>query len=114
MILSPFNPISSPDFLPKEVLRDLQWQRFRATLFHTYNNVAWYREKLDGLGIKPEDIRSLDDVRHLPLLVKTDLRDTYPFGLCAVDKSQIVRFHASSGTTGKPIVVSYTKEDIDV
>ena len=114
MTLSPFNPISSPDFLPKEVLRDLQWQRFRATLFHTYNNVPWYREKLDSVGIKPEDIRSLDDVRHLPLLVKTDLRDTYPFGMCAVDKSEIVRFHASSGTTGKPIVVSYTKEDIDV
>lgn len=109
-----FDPISSPDYLPPEILRDLQWRRFEATLRHTYNNVAWYREKMKSAGVALEEIRSLEDIRLLPTLVKTDLRDTYPFGMIAVDSSEIVRFHASSGTTGKPIVVSYTKEDIDV
>lgn len=109
-----FEPISSPDYLPPEILRDLQWRRFESTLRHTYNNVAWYRDKMKSAGVALEDVRSLDDIRYLPTIVKTDLRDTYPFGMFAVDKSEIVRFHASSGTTGKPIVVSYTKEDIDV
>lgn len=112
--MTKFDPISSPDYLPPEILRDLQWRRFEATLRHTYNNVAWYREKMKSAGVALEEIRSLDDIRFLPTIVKTDLRDTYPFGMFAVDSSEIVRFHASSGTTGKPIVVSYTKEDIDV
>ena len=109
-----FHPISSPDYLPVEILRNLQWQKFQAVLNHTYTNVRWYREKMDKAGIKPEDIRSLDDVQYLPTVVKTDLRDTYPFGMLAVDKSEIVRLHASSGTTGKPIVVAYTRSDIEV
>ena len=112
--MSRFHPINSPDYLPVEILRDLQWRRFEAVLRHTYDHVAWYRDKLKTAGVKPEDIRSLDDIRYLPTIVKTDLRDTYPFGMFAVPMSEIVRFHASSGTTGKPIVVSYTREDIDV
>lgn len=112
--MSRFHPISSPDYLPPEILRDLQERKFLATFRHTFQNVEWYRNKVTAAGVAPEDIRSLDDIRLLPTLVKTDLRDTYPFGMFAVPMSEIVRFHASSGTTGKPIVVSYTQGDIDV
>ena len=69
---------------------------------------------MDEKGVKPSDIRSLEDIAKLPFMMKKDLRDTYPFGLFALDMKQVVRLHASSGTTGKPIVVGYTKEDIDV
>ena len=72
------------------------------------------RSRMDSQGVKPEDIRSLDDIVHLPFTTKADLRDTYPFGLFASPMSEIVRLHASSGTTGKPIVVAYTQEDINV
>jgi phenylacetate-CoA ligase len=79
-----------------------------------YDHVALFRERMDARGVKPEDIRSLEDVQHLPFTVKTDLRDTYPFGMFASPMSDVVRCHASSGTTGKPIVVAYTQEDINV
>ena len=108
------NAINSPDYLPTEVLRKLQWQKFRAVLNFTYSNVEWYRGKMKEKGVKPEDIRSLDDVKYLPTIVKTDLRDTYPFGMLAVDMKDVVRVHASSGTTGKPIVLPYTRRDIEV
>ena len=81
---------------------------------NAYEHVPFYKRKLDEIGLKPEDIHSIDDVRKLPFTVKTDLRDNYPFGLFAVPQSELVRIHASSGTTGKQTVVGYTKHDIDI
>ena len=78
-----------------------------------YDNVKFYKEKFDSIGMKPEDIKSLKDFQKLPFTVKTDLRDNYPYDLFAVPLHDIVRIHGSSGTTGKPIIVGYTKKDID-
>lgn len=94
-------------------LRELQLNRLKKTAAAVYNNVPFYREKFKALGITPDDIRSLEDIRKLPLTKKTDLRDNYPFGLFAVPKKDIVRIHASSGTSGKPTVVGYTANDIE-
>ena len=93
------------DYLKKDVLRDLQLKRLQHTVQHTYANVASYRKKMDERNVKPEDIKSLEDISKLPFTIKADLRDNYPFGLFARPMSEIVRLHASSGTTGKPIVV---------
>ncbi len=109
-----FHPLSAPDFLPLRQLQALQLQRLQGMVERSYNYVPLTRSRMDVGGIKPKDIRSLDDIVHLPFTVKTDLRDTYPFGLFASPMNEIVRLHASSGTTGKPIVVAYTQEDIDV
>ncbi|MDO5580034.1 MAG: phenylacetate--CoA ligase [Planctomycetia bacterium] len=109
-----FLPVSNPDFMPPEHLRAIQEQRFLRTVHHVYRNVPWYRDKMRDHGVSIDEIRSLDDISKLPFIVKTDLRDTYPFGMFAVPMSEIVRLHASSGTTGKPIVVSYTQSDLDV
>jgi phenylacetate-CoA ligase len=98
---------------PVEELRRLQLERLRWTLKHAYENVPHYRKKLDAAGVKPEDCRSLSDLRRFPFTTKADLRDTYPFGMFAVPMDKIVRIHASSGTTGKPTVVGYTAKDID-
>ena len=108
------NPICAPDYIDRDALRALQLQRLRTMVRHAYDNVALFRGRMLDLGLKPDDIRSLDDLPKLPFMVKKDLRDTYPFGLFAVPMSEIVRLHASSGTTGKPIVVAYTKADLDV
>ena len=81
---------------------------------NAYEHVPFYKKKLDAIGLKPEDIHTIDDVRKLPFTVKTDLRDNYPFGLFAVPQSELVRIHASSGTTGKQTVVGYTRHDIDI
>ena len=97
-----------------ESRRKLQGDRLRATVEHVYNNVPLYRERMDAKGVKPEDIKTVDDIRLLPFTEKTDLRDTFPFGLFAVPNEEIVRIQGSSGTTGKPIVSGYTKEDVDV
>jgi phenylacetate-CoA ligase len=78
-----------------------------------YNHVAFYRKRMDETGVKPSDIQSIDDIVKLPFTYKTDLRDNYPFGLFAVPMKDIVRVHASSGTTGKPTTVGYTKNDIE-
>ena len=102
------------DYIPQNLLRELQWSRLEEVLRYTSQNVSWYRNRMSQTGVKPSDIRSFDDLHKLPLIVKTDLRDTYPFGLFAAPLEKIVRFHASSGTTGKPIVVAYTQSDIDV
>ena len=107
-------PEMALDFMPEEKLRDLQLQRMRATVKLAYEKVPLFRERMDEKGLKPEDIKTLKDVAKLPFTMKKDLRDTYPYGLFAVDLSEVVRLHASSGTTGKPIVVGYTKEDMDV
>ncbi|MCL2349021.1 MAG: phenylacetate--CoA ligase [Planctomycetaceae bacterium] len=112
--MSYYHAASAPDYVPVPLLRDLQWQRFEVNLRHTYENVLWYRQKMREKNVSPSDIRSFDDLHKLPFLVKADLRDTYPFGMFAVPMQKIVRMHASSGTTGKPIVVAYTKGDIDI
>ncbi len=109
-----FHPASGMDFLPRENLRRIQSQRLAAVAKLAYENVPLHRERMDKLGVKPEDIKSVDDIYKLPFTEKSDLRDTYPYGLFAVEMKDIVRLHASSGTTGKPIVVGYTKEDMDL
>jgi len=109
-----FHPLSAPDFLPLPQLRDLQLQRLKAIVQRAYDHVALFRKRLDERGLTPKDVQTLEDVAKLPFAEKTDLRDTYPFGLFASPMKDIVRLHASSGTTGKPIVVAYTREDIQV
>ncbi len=109
-----FHPASAPDYLPLPQLRELQLRRLQAIVNLAYGNVALYRERMDAAHVRPSDITSLEAIRSLPFTVKTDLRDTYPFGLFARPMHEIVRLHASSGTTGKPIVVAYTQEDLDV
>ncbi len=103
-----FHPASSPDFVPAPQLRELQSQRLRAVVRRVYDRTELYRKRLDEAGLRPECIEGIDDIVRLPFTVKTDLRDTYPFGLFASPMDEIVRLHASSGTTGKPIVVAYT------
>ena len=100
--------------MPREDLERLQEKKLRALVNSVYNYSQFYRRKFDELGIKPDDVRSLDDIVKLPFTKKADLRENYPFGMFAVPLSQIVRFHASSGTTGKPTLVGYTQNDIRV
>ncbi|MCG5531203.1 phenylacetate--CoA ligase [Halorhodospira halochloris] len=107
-----FNVASAPDYLPLPQLRALQLERLRAIVKRTYERVSLFRQRCDERGIKPDDIQQLEDIRHLPFTVKNDLRETYPYGLFASPMEEIVRLHASSGTTGKPIVVAYTESDI--
>ena len=96
-----------------EELRALQLSRLRTAVRRAYAHVPRLKAKLDNAGVHPDDLGSLDDLRRFPFTTKDDLRDAYPFGLLAVPMEQIVRFHASSGTTGKPTVVGYTRGDID-
>jgi phenylacetate-CoA ligase len=98
--------------LPREALEAIQLRRLQALVERVYNLVPFYRQKYDAAGIKPGDIKSLKDLQHLPFTTKQDLRDNYPFGMFAVPMEQVVRIHASSGTTGKPTVVGYTQRDI--
>jgi phenylacetate-CoA ligase len=108
------HPDSTPDYLPRDALRALQLQRLRNVVRLAYDNVALTRTRMDEAGVTPADIRALEDLAKLPFTIKTDLRDAYPFGLFARPMSDVVRLHASSGTTGKPTVVAYTQEDVDV
>lgn len=94
-------------------LQALQLQRLKWSLRHAYDNVAHYQTAFDAAGAHPDDVRSLEDLGRFPFLVKQDFRTQYPFGLLAVPREQTVRLHASSGTTGKPTVVGYTRKDID-
>ena len=98
----------------RETLREIQSQKLAAMAKRCYENVPFYRKKFDEIGLKPEDIKSIDDLSKLPFTVKQDLRDTYPFGMVAVPRSELARVHASSGTTGKQTVVAYTRHDLDV
>jgi len=109
-----FFPESALDYMPAERLREVQLQRLKAVTALAYDRVPLFRERMDGKGVKPADVRRLEDVRQLPFATKNDLRDTYPYGLFAVPMSEVVRLHASSGTTGKPIVVGYTAQDMEV
>ena len=102
----------SIECMDRESLRKIQSIRLRKIVEHVYHNTPFYRKKMQELGITPDDINSIDDIVKLPFTTKYDLRDNYPFGLCAVPMSQIVRIHASSGTTGKPTVVGYTRKDL--
>jgi phenylacetate-CoA ligase len=109
-----FHPASAPDYLPIARLEELQLHRLKATVQRAFDYVGLFRQRMDDRGVAPCDIASLNDIVKLPFNEKNDLRITYPFGLFASNMQEIVRLHASSGTTGKPIVVAYTAEDLDV
>ena len=109
-----FHPASAPDFLPEPILKEVQLRRLRAVVARAYDKVPLFRARLEERGLTPAAIERLEDIARLPFTVKSDLRDTYPFGLFASPMSDVVRLHASSGTTGKPIVVAYTREDVEV
>jgi phenylacetate-CoA ligase len=105
---------SEIEALPRDQLRKLQDERLRQLISYVYERVPFYQEQFKRLGLKPGDIRSVEDLPKLPFTQKQDLKDQYPFGLLAVPREQVIRVHASSGTTGKPTVVSYTRNDIDL
>ena len=106
----PLEPIEKASL---KKLRELQLARLKWTLKRVYERVPHYRKKFDAAGVKPKDLKTLADLAKFPFTAKADLRDTYPFGMFAVPMGEVVRIHASSGTTGKPTVVGYTKKDID-
>jgi phenylacetate-CoA ligase len=99
--------------MPRDALAALQTRRLRHTLQHAYANVPHVRHKFDAAGVKPDDLETLADIARFPFTLKTDLRDNYPFGLFALPREKLLRLHASSGTTGKPTVVGYSKGDLD-
>lgn len=99
--------------ISRDALVTLQIERLRETVRRVYDHVPFYRAKFDELSVKPEDIRSLDDIRNLPFTTRDDLRANYPFGLCALPKDEIVRLHTSTGTTGKPKAILFSRNDID-
>ncbi len=103
---------SKEETLSRKEIEKLQLERLQETVNRVYAKVPAYAKKMDEANVKPEDIKSLSDLSKLPFVTKQDMRDTYPFGLFAVDKDDLVRIHASSGTTGKPTVVGYTQEDL--
>ena len=107
-----YNP--AMECISRDELMHLQGERLKATVRREYDNVPMYRARMDAAGVKPEDIRGIEDLKYLPFMEKTDLRDYYPFDLLAVPKHDIVRIQGSSGTTGKPIVSGYTRNDVDV
>lgn len=107
-----WNP--SKESMSRDEFHNLQSSRLKSTVTKVYHNVPFYRNKMQAMGLEPGDINTIDDIKHLPFTTKEDLRDNYPFGLFAVPKSQIVRVHASTGTTGNPTVVAYSRKDIDI
>lgn len=106
-------PYHDVETAPRENLRALQDERFRETVRHAYDNVPFYRERLDEASVAPGDIEGVDDVDKLPFTTKSAFREEYPNGLFAVDMDDVLRIHASSGTTGKPKIVGYTEADLD-
>jgi len=100
--------------LPRPQLEALQLERLQKKVAEVYERVPFYRQSFRQAGLTPADIRSLDDLSRLPFTTKQDFRDNYPFGLLAVDREKVIRVHASSGTTGKPVVVAYTRNDLDM
>lgn len=107
-----WNP--TKETMPREAMRALQGERLRKLVDRVYHNVPFYRHKMQELGLTPDDIQRVDDIVKLPFTTKQDLRDNYPYGLFATPMSEIIRLHASSGTTGKPTVVGYTRKDLSV
>ena len=104
---------SKEETLPREQIEKIQLERLQETVKRVYAKVPAYKKKMDEAGVRPEDIRTLSDLAKLPFVTKQDMRDNYPFGLFAVPKDELVRIHASSGTTGKPTVVGYTRGDLE-
>ena len=102
------------DFVDRKALEALQLQRMKETLERVYQNVPFYRQAFTRAGVKPDDLKKLSDLAKFPFTLKSDLRDHYPYGLLAVPMKDIVRIHASSGTTGKPTVVCYTRSDLEL
>lgn len=100
--------------MSRDQMHDLQSRRLKDMVVRVYHNVEFYRKKMQEMGLEPGDINTIDDLAKLPFTTKQDLRDNYPFGLFAVPKSEVVRVHASSGTTGKSTVVAYTRKDIEI
>jgi phenylacetate-CoA ligase len=100
--------------LSRDELRKIQGERLKATIKRVYANVPYYAEKMKAAGITPDDINTADDLSKLPFTYKADLRENYPFGTFAVPLEQVVRVHASSGTTGKQTVVGYTQNDLEI
>lgn len=100
--------------MPREEIEQYQLQKLKEQVKYCYENSSFYRKKFDSVGLKPQDIQTLDDLQKIPFTVKSDLRDNYPFGMVTVKPDEIVELHASSGTTGNPIVGAYTKGDLDV
>lgn len=105
---------SSKECMSREQMRELQGKRLNKLVNLVYHNVPFYREKLQALDISPDDIQTIDDIVKLPFTTKQDLRDNYPYGLMSAPKSDIVRVHASSGTTGNPTIVGYTRRDLSI
>ena len=103
---------SREETLPRAEIEEIQLARLKETVQQNWDKVPAYRKKMEEAGIRPEHIQSLKDLSKLPFVTKQDLRDNYPFGMFAVPKEKLVRVHASSGTTGKPTVVGYTKRDL--
>jgi phenylacetate-CoA ligase len=108
------HPASARDYVPVPQMRELQLGRLRATVRRAHKHVELYRQRMDERNLSPEDVEALDDLARFPFTVKADLRDSYPCGLFASPLEEVVRLHASSGTTGKPIVVAYTQQDLGV
>ena len=100
--------------LSREEMQALQLKRLQEIVAYAYENVPFYKKKYDEAGVKPADIKTLKDIEKLPFVTKADLRENYPYGLLSVPLSKISRIHASSGTSGKPTVVAYTDEDMEV
>ena len=96
----------------RDEISALQLDRLKWSLRHAYDNVPFYKQSFDAAGVHPDDLKDLSDLSRFPFTVKTDLRDNYPFGMFAVPRDQVARIHASSGTTGQPTVVGYTKDDL--
>src|ERR1700742_160072 len=103
-----------PAFTSRAELEAEQLKRLKWSIAHTYNNAPHYRAKCDAAGVTPDDVRSLADLARFPFTLKSDFRKTYPFGMFAVPREECVRIHASSGTSGKPTIVGYTRADIDL
>jgi len=110
---APFHFQPEVETLPRPKLAELQLERLKKSVAHAYANVAHFRDSFDAAGVTPDDLKSLEDLAKFPFTVKDNLRANYPFNMFAVPLDQVVRIHASSGTTGKPTVVGYTREDID-
>ena len=106
----PLEPIERSS---QKKLKSLQLKRLQWSLRHAYEQVPHYRKKFDAAGVKPKHLKTLADLAKFPFTTKAELRDNYPFGMFAVPRRDVVRIHASSGTTGKPTVVGYTRNDID-
>ena len=98
----------------RDEISALQFERMKWSLTHAYENSPFYKKRFDEQGVHPDDLKALSDLAKFPFTLKQDLRDTYPFGMFAVPQSKVSRIHASSGTTGKPTVVGYTQNDIDM